>query len=305
MSATPGVYKTQFDSLFRYKKGSLIPISFLEKELYLEGQYKSHSDLERYLRHSNIINNPSFLEKDGILQLKDYEYIGSNHFSKTAIISHIPTTIFSNQKSREVYSNIEEKEKDRKSKKKSKKYYDYDSDEDRKTTKSSVLSFVTQSDLDTIRRDINGMQSEFQTHGDKMYSTVKKQEEYLRRMEGVCNSQDHLEWLENLSFDELPPSVRKSLLKKLLHSNLNDTLKDMSDIMTEEDGRKHNLLLSADGMKSGSGIELENRSVWTNSNRGEYSFQLHDQTSFLGFGSSRIVSDKTKFDHHLTNHFRK
>lgn len=304
MSATPGVYKTQFNSLFKYKKESLVPLSFIEKELYLEGQYKTHSELERYLRHSNIISNHSFIEKNGILYLKDYEYVGSNKIPNfnTNLVSTI-----SSQKNKEEYNiNRENLEERRKHKKKSKPTYDSD-DYDRKSTKS-YLSFVSQSDLDLIRRDINGMQSEFQNHGDKMYTVAKKQEDYLRRLEGVCNSQDHQEWLESIDFNDIPIKTKRILLKKLLHSDLNDTLKIMSDIMSEEDGRKHNILLTIDGIKSGTEIELENRTIWSNSNRGDYRFQMHDQVSFLSSlfgGEQKVIESKTKYDHHIVNHLKK
>lgn len=139
-------------------------------------------------------------------------------------------------------------------------------------------------------------------------TVAKKQEDYLRRLEGVCNSQDHQEWLESIDFNDIPIRTKKILLKKLLHSDLNDTLKTMSDIMSEEDGRKHNILLTIDGITSGTEIELENRTMWSNSNRGDYRFQMHDQVSFLSSlfgGEQKVIESKTKYDHHIVNHLKK
>lgn len=279
-AATPSVHKTQFDSLFRYKKGSSIPLPVIERELYLDGKYKTYPDLERYLRHNNIIHNPSFVENSGVLSLKDYEYINPNN----SRVSKVPRLEESSLKSSD-----EPRSKRKSSRKKS-------SDDE------SVFSFVSQSDVESIRRDINSINSEFQNHGDRMYEITKKQEDYLRRMESVCNSQDHLEWLDGINLDELPITHRKILLKKLLGSNLNTLLRDLSECLTEEDGRKHNILLVVDGLKN---EKLENRSIWSNSNRGNYEFKLYDEFPLFGFIKGETVTDKTKHECEIKKHFRK
>lgn len=305
MSLTPSIYVSQFQSSFRYKKGSRVPLTFVEQELYLDKMHSSLSELERYLRHHNIIHNPSFEEDSkGVRYLKDYEYIGTKKFPSIQIKEPIPTIYERVEPKQQKQEVIQEKQREKtSSKKKTTKLYDED---DYKSQRSSQFSFVTQSDIETIRRDINGLQSEFQTHGDKLYSAVKKQEDYIKRMENVCNAQDHLEWLQDLDFDSLPANTRKLLIKRLLHSNINNLLNDVTEVLTEEDGRKHNVLLVIDGVDSSH--SLENRSLWSNSNRGNYTFKMHDDVSFFSslFGSDeRVIESKTKSDLHIREHLKK
>lgn len=352
MNLTPGVYKKQFEKLFQHNSNNnnYINLSFIERELYLNDKFKDHLELERYLRHDNIIDNPEFVVDDnGDIFLTNYEYIGSNSiqdsFVKRAINNinkkilnreisnlnntntiekannqlndignygnHLNESIEIPEQGNKINENEKNKQRKEKNNQRKEKRRNLDSLE-RRTVESSYngtnISFVTQSDLDIISRHINSMQSEFQNHGDKMYSAIKKQEDYLKRMEKINSAanenhkaKQHIDWLEQLDFDEISTLTKKSILKKILYSNMSDTLKMMSDILYEEDGRKHNLLLTIDALHPNVKVnaeeqhkKLENRSIWSNSNRGDYSFQLHDEIGFLGFGDNKIVSSKTK-----------
>ena len=336
MNITPGVYKKQFKKLFKASSNNYINLSFIESELYLNSLFKDHSELERYLRHVNIIDNPEFVVDDnGDIFLTNYEYIGSNSiqdsFVKRAINNINKNTLKYQKPMKEtINESIERTERENnertktnnkrtennerrnnKTERKRNNHLRLDNFE-KKTVESSYngtsISFVTQSDLDIITQHINSMQSEFQNHGDKMYSVIKKQEDYLNRMEKINSAanenhkaKQHIDWLEQIDFDEISTLTKKSILKKILYSNMGDTLKMMSDILYEEDGRKHNLLLTIDALNSDIKVKekeqhkkLENRSIWSNSNRGDYSFQLHDEMGFLGFGDNKIVSSKTK-----------
>jgi hypothetical protein len=310
MSSTPAMLKTQFDSNFIYKEGSIVDLSFIGKILYLDGKFQSRTELGSFLRSSQIITNPEFFIKDNIHYLKNYEFVGiepkqtstqPQYYHQPSQYSQLPIEYppkVQYQTLDDVSSSYRQPHR-QSSRRKSSHVNDED---DYQSAKGSFISTSIMTDVTHLRKDVNGLASTIQTHADTSYKHLKKQEELTRRLEKACNAQDHLDWLSTLNFDELPTQTKKLLLSKLLHSDLPATHKLATDVLKEQDNRDHHILLVVDGVKNDS--ELENRSLWTNSNRKDYRFQMHDETPIF-FGSSKTVHDKTKSDIHISSHLKK
>ncbi len=308
-------YKAFFFRNFEVSSGSKVELNYLRNRLYLREDYKTIREFKEFLK--TIIFKPLFIMIDDEEYLENYK----DKYKSETVEQVKPTktekkvhnleelkSYRSESRNGRIFRSYEKEshrsesrngrsEKSRRSE--SRRSYDRESQLSELNSKIEDLEDLCgdlHDEVATVGRRFNGMQSEFQKHGDIMYSTVK-------RLEAIRNQEDHEKWLQELDIDEISEKTRKILFSKFLHSNINRNLQTMSEVLNEQDGRKHNILLVVDAIKEDE--TLENRSVWTNSNRGKYSFQMHDEISDMFFTKKpTIVSDKSKYDISIREHIK-